>query len=213
MEELKTSANSAVMFGVHYFLHSLLPMKMARYVIDLIHRNSSVCLSNLEGPNQEITIGTHRLRKLVYCMSPPSNIPVVFNIISYNDRIFATISTTSYLLPCAKSLAKNFKFQLNQLFDLLSKRRVPGDVKHKKRTQSLVDSTLSMKLPTVQDIVQKLNQVQIQLYHMKEMELNLNYKPDEEINYKIEELKMEFVYLMKQLKKRKSINKLKKMNR
>lgn len=206
MEEMKTSADSAVMFGVYYFLHSLLPLKLARYIIDLIHRNSSVCLSNLEGPNQEITIGTHRLRKLIYWMTPPSNVPVIFNVISYNNKIFVTVSTTSYLLPCAKSLAKNFKHQLDQLFDLLSKRRIPGDIRHKKkRTHLLVDAPLSIEGPTTQEIAQKLNEIQLKLYHLKEIEFSLSQKSDQEdLQYKMEELKLEFVHLMKQLRRKKS---------
>lgn len=194
------------MFGAYYFLHSLLPMKLARSIIDLIHRNSSVCLSNLEGPNQEITIGTHRLRRLIYWMTPPSNVPVLFNVISYNNKIFVTVSTTSCLLPCAKSLAKNFKHQLDQLFDLLSKRRIPGDIRHKKkRAHLLVDAPLPIEGPTVQEITQKLNEIQLKLYHLKEIEFSLDQKSDQEdLLYKMEELKVEFVHLMKQLRRKKT---------
>lgn len=138
MEELKASADPAVMYGAHYFLFNLLPNCISKFILNTIHRNSSVCVSNLQGPSIDLTIGTHKLNKIFYWMSTPSSIPITFNVTSYNQHLYIAISTTAILLPCAKSLGKLFKKHINLLANLLSKRRVPGEVRAKKRPHHVI---------------------------------------------------------------------------
>ncbi|RWS27944.1 putative diacylglycerol O-acyltransferase-like protein, partial [Leptotrombidium deliense] len=216
MEELKTSADPAVMFGVHYFLHSLLPTSISRCFINLIHRNSSVCLSNLQGPEQQLTIGSHRLRKIHYWMSPPPNIPVLFNVITYNHKIHISVSTTSQIITCGKSLTKYFKDQIDQLAYLLSRRRVPGEVRHRKRaaehiaidkplSEANVNNAVSAATPSAQvDLSVKLTAVQQELFKLTE-ELDAYPEQRKEISARLDELKEEFSILMKEIRRRKSI--------
>lgn len=138
MEELKASADPAVMYGAHYFLFNLLPNCISKLILNTIHRNSSICVSNLQGPSIDLTIGTHKLHKIFYWMSPPSSIPITFNVTSYNQHLYISISSTSLLIPCAKSIGKLFKKHINLLANLLSKRRVPGEVRAKKRPHHVI---------------------------------------------------------------------------
>ncbi|RWS10915.1 putative diacylglycerol O-acyltransferase-like protein [Dinothrombium tinctorium] len=212
MEELKTSADPAVMFGVHYFLHNLLPTSIARFLINLIHRNSSVYLSNLQGPEQQLTIGSHRLRKIYFWMSPPPTVAIVFNVITYNQKLFLSVATTSKLLPCGKCLAKFFKEQINLLSFLLSRRRVPGETRHRKRNEQLAfekraseESVPSAALPQQQiELSAKLSEVQQELFKLTE-ELEAFPEQSKEISERLEELKEEFSSLMKEIRRRKSI--------
>lgn len=138
MEELKASADPAVMYGVHYFLYNLLPNCVSNFILNMIYRNSSICVSNLQGPSIDITVGSHKLNKIFYWMSPPPSVPITFNVTSYNQHLYIAISTTSILLPCAKTIGKLFKKHINLLADLLSKRRVPGEVRAKKRPHHVI---------------------------------------------------------------------------
>lgn len=219
MEELKASADPAVMYGAHYFLDSLLPSSLARFLLNLVHRNSSVCLSNLQGPDCELTIGSHRLHKMVYWMSPPPNIPIVFNLLTYNQTLHISVSTTSQLVPSAKALAKLFKLQLEQLAELLSKRRVPGESRPKKR-QSVHHSVLieapigghgqshstssSLAMATTSDLTERLRCVQYELNQLNDA-LDRGGHDRDMIADRLDELKMEFSHLMKQIRRRKSV--------
>lgn len=127
MEELKTSADPAVMHGVHFFLHWLLPSCLSNFLLNFIHRNSSVCLSNLQGPKEPITFYAYRVHSINYWMSPPPNIPLVFNVLSYGNDLTISISTTAQLVPCAKRLGRLFKQQFFNYQELLARRRVPGE--------------------------------------------------------------------------------------
>lgn len=138
MEELKASADPAVMYGAHYFLHSLLPNSVSRFFLNLIHRNSSLIISNLQGPSTSISIGTHRLQKLFYFMSPPPDIPITIQVVTYQSKMFLSISTTSLLVNSAKSLAILIHKHVQLMGELLSRRRVPGEVRAKKRPHHVI---------------------------------------------------------------------------
>ena len=138
MEELKASADPAVMYGAQYFLHNLLPASLGRFFVNMIHRNSSLLVSNLQGPSMKVTIGTHRLHKMLYFMSPPSNIPITVNVLSYHAKILLSVSTTSLLVPSAKSLCKLIHKHVDLMSELLSRRRVPGEVRAKKRPHHVI---------------------------------------------------------------------------
>lgn len=208
MEELKTSADPAVMFGAHFFLHYLLPTRLARFILNLVHRNSSISQANLQGPQQAITIGSYRLHRILYLMSPPPSVSIAFNAISYDGKLWITVSTTSKLLPCAKRLCKKFKCQMEVLSELLSKRRVPGEVRTRKTQQRspqyVLDVPFSEEPTFTQDLAAKLNQVQLERFYMSEM-LESSPSNRDDIEYRLEELKGEFTDLMKQLRRRKSM--------
>lgn len=212
MEELKTSADPAIMYGAHFFLHYLLPTRLARYILNLVHRNSSICQANLQGPEQAITIGSYRLHRILYLMSPPPSVTIAFNTISYNGKLWMTVSTTSKLLPCAKRICKKFKCQMEILSELLSKRRVPGEVRTRKGQHQqqqhlshyVLDVPYSEEATFTQDLAARLNQVQLERYYMNEM-LESSPGNKDDIEYRLEELKGEFTDLMKQLRRRKSM--------
>lgn len=127
MEELKTSADPAVMNGIMFFLYWLLPSCLSSFLVNFIHRNSSVCLSNLQGPKEPISFYTHRVNSINYWMSPPPNVPLSFNILSYGNLLTISISSSAQLVPCAKRLGRLLKKQFSNYHELLARRRVPGE--------------------------------------------------------------------------------------
>lgn len=138
MEELKASADPAVMFGAHYFLSNLLPASLSRLLLQVMHRNSSLFVSNLQGCSTSLSVGSHRLHQIFYWPSPPPDVSISINMMSYQTKLLLSISTTSILIPCARTLSKLLHKHVNQLADLLSKRRVPGEVRAKKRPHHVI---------------------------------------------------------------------------
>ncbi|KAI1286865.1 hypothetical protein HDE_10461 [Halotydeus destructor] len=219
MEELKASADPAVMFGGHYFMDNLLPACISRWLLNLVHRNSSLCLSNLQGPDMQLTIGTHRILKIVYAMSPPPSIPIAINIVTYNHRLFYSISTNSRLIDCAKKLSKLFKSQLNQLGDLLAKRRVPGERTKRRAHHVIIEAPVGsgghgqyydqcdLSQPdslTTHELTDRLRQVQYDLNQLNDA-LDRGCHERDAICERLTQLKQEFSEIMKQIRRRKSI--------
>lgn len=221
MEELKTSADTAVMYGAHYLLNRLLPRPLYRALLNLVNRNSSIYVSNIQGPETELSIGSHRLVKAYYFLSPPSYCSIVFNIFTMHQKLYLSISSQSKLISNARALSKLFRAQIDLLHVLLSRRRVPGESKRAKRAmflgpeaanhlqaahagmyqniagQMIDDSTsgahrdLSGKLHSVQDELNRLSEA----YDMGEPGVAQRY----------EELKDEFTSLLFEMRRRKSI--------
>lgn len=127
-----------------FFLHWLLPTCISNFLLNFIHRNSSVCLSNLQGPKEPITFYTHPVHSINYFMSPPPNIPLVFNILSYGNLLTISISSTAQLVPCAKRLGRLLKQQFHNYHQLLARRRVPGE---RSRIRQLAAQYAQLKQP------------------------------------------------------------------
>lgn len=93
----------------------------------LIFLNFIYSLSNLQGPKDQITFYTHRVHSINFWMSPPPNIPLCFNILSYGNSLSISISSSAQLIPCAKRLGRLLKQQFHNYYQLLARRRVPGE--------------------------------------------------------------------------------------
>lgn len=224
MEELKASADPAVMYGAHYFCNTLIPSGvMSRSLLNLIHRNSSVNLSNLQGPSMNLSICSHRLHKIFYWMSTPPSIAISFNVITYGHKLFVSISTTSILIPSAKILGKLFSDHIEILADLLSKRRVPGEARSKKRPHHVIieapvgsgrrvsgygRTSPILNAPfTTSELTERLHHVQFELNQLNEAldSVDDTHMDRDTLTDRLEELKTEFSELMKQIRRRKSL--------
>lgn len=207
MEELKTSADTAVMYGSHYLLEQLLPRPLYRLVVNLVNRNSSIYMSNMQGPDTALSIGSHRVVKAQYFLSPPSYCSVAFNVFTFDDQLHLAISSRSKLIPNARALSRLFRAQIDLLHLLLSRRRVPGESKRLKRQVPFhdvsqqfysvahgmenVSAELSDKLHRIQDELNRLSGA----YDMGEPGVAQRY----------EELKEEFTSLLFEMRRRKSV--------
>lgn len=224
MEELKTSADTAVMYGAHYLFNRLLPRPLYRALLNLVNRNSSIYVSNIQGPETELSIGSHRLVKAYYFLSPPSYCSIVFNIFTMHEKLYLSISTQSQLISNARALSKLFRAQIDLLHVLLSRRRVPGESKRAKRAMFLgpeaanhlqaaharkyMPDHMTGILPNdstsangVRDLSDKLHDVQDELNRLSEA-----YDMGEPgVAQRYEELKDEFTSLLFEMRRRKSI--------
>lgn len=222
MEELKTSADTAVMYGSHYLLNRLLPRALYRFLVNLVNRNSSIYMSNMQGPETGLSIGSHRVAKVHYFLSPPSYCSIVYNIFTYNDKLYLSIMSRSKLIPSAKALTRQFRGQIELLHQLLSRRRVPGESKRARRPVLFTEpstgqyyrhqisagqieqqqAAASAAMATVPvDLSGKLHQIQDELNR-----LSTAYDMGEPgVAQRYEQLKEEFTALLFEMRRRKSI--------
>nr|XP_027202092.1 uncharacterized protein LOC113796046 [Dermatophagoides pteronyssinus] len=218
MEELKTSADTAVMYGSHYLLSRFLPQCLYRVLMNLVNRNSSVYMSNMTGPETALSIGSHRLNKVFYFLSPPSYCSLVYNIFSYDQKLHISISTSSKLITNSKELMRHFRGQIDTLHELLSKRRVPGESKRAKRPTFLGDQLAAQQQqlygnqPATSlievssaggsvDLSDKLHEIQDELNQLS----GAYEMGDPAVVQRYEELKEEFTTILYEMRRRKSL--------
>lgn len=179
-------------------------------LINLVNRNSSIYVSNIQGPESPLSIGSHRLIKAYYFLSPPSYCSIVYNIFTANDKLYIAISSQSKLIPNARTLSKLFCSQIDVLHTLLSKRRVPGESKRSKRPMNLIISDFQQQfysqIPNNMEnlsteLSNKLHDIQDELGRLSEA-CDMG-EPD--VAQRCEELKQEFSALLFQMRRRKSL--------
>lgn len=146
MEELKTSADTAVMYGAHYLLSRFLPTSLYRLLMNLVNRNSSIYMANMIGPETSLSIGSHRLNNIHYFISPPSYCSIVYNIFTYDNKLYISIVTSSKLITNARELMRQFRLQIDTLHELLHKRRIPGESKRQKRPIFFTEDQLAPEI-------------------------------------------------------------------
>ncbi|OTF77760.1 hypothetical protein BLA29_008398, partial [Euroglyphus maynei] len=218
MEELKTSADTAVMYGSHYLLSRFLPQSLYRVLMNLVNRNSSVYMSNMTGPETALSIGSHRLNKVFYFLSPPSYCSLVYNIFSYDQKLHISIATSSKLITNSKELMRHLHGQIDILHELLSKRRVPGESKRAKLPLFLGDqlaaqqqqlygnqpgtslNELTSAAGSV-DLSDKLHEIQDELNQLS----GAYEMGDPAVVQRYEELKEEFTTILYEMRRRKSL--------
>ena len=189
--------------GAHYLFSRLLPLSIYKFLLNVVNRNSSLYVSNISGPENSISIGSYRLNKVIYFMSSPSYCALTYNVFSFNGKLYISICSTSQLIPSAKSLMKLFVKQLNRLSNLLSRRRVPGESRRRKKSHIPYESPLYMEPSPggVVDLTNKLHEVQYELHKLSE-----HFDSGEPAYIKrYEELKDEFTGLLYEMRRRKSI--------
>lgn len=218
-DEIKASPDAVVMYGTHYYFHNLFPSFISRTLINLIHRNSSLSLSNLQGPPMNITVNSHLLHSIQYFMSVPPTIPVTFNVITYGHKLFVSVTSTSILIPSAKKLFNLFSDQIDLLADLLSKRRIPGESRAKKRPHHvIIEAPIGSRIMgglspvtayssapfSTKQLLDRLHHVQYEVNRLNEA-LDEDCPDADAVNDRLSELKAEFGHLVKQIRRRKSI--------
>ncbi|KAF8783082.1 uncharacterized protein LOC129963409 isoform X1 [Argiope bruennichi] len=210
MEELKTSPDTLVMFGAVYCLLPILPEAVAQWILNTVIRKATVVLANVPGPEEFLTLGSKKLKKMIFWMSPRPEIPVVFSVISYAGSIQLSVSADKMVVTQPQLLIKEFVMELKRLSHLLARRRIPGE--HRRRSHFTEERRLAEIInPPDGELQQKLHSVQEEI-HAVTLQLNKllgetkSCGPSEaKLLQTLDELKEEFSELMRELRRRKSL--------
>ncbi|CAM1294948.1 Uncharacterised protein g1139 [Pycnogonum litorale] len=215
MEELKNSADTAVMYGALYYLYGLLPKSIASWIFRTIYSRQSVQFTNLPGPEINLYIESHRLSSVMFwAPSIVSRVPISISLLTYGDSVKMTLSADTGAVPDARSIIDEFVKLVETVSRLLEHRRIPGE--HRRRSYSSVahnEETLA-KVPPIEDLQQRLREVQEELQEItNKLELS---SPDgtvfreltstqRELAHRMQELKEQFSVVLEELRRRKSL--------
>ncbi|KAG8194252.1 hypothetical protein JTE90_024581 [Oedothorax gibbosus] len=209
-EELKTSPDTAVMYGAVYCLLPILPERLAHWIINTVLTKATVVLSNVPGPEEPLSIGCRRLKRIVFWMSPRPEIPVVFSVISYAGGVQLSVSADKGVVAQPDMLIREFELELNRLSHLLARRRIPGE--HRRRSHFTEERRQTEIIsPPDGELQQKLYSVQEEIHHVSVQLGAMTCDGDTlrtnetRLLQRLEELKEEFSELMRELRRRKSL--------
>nr|XP_042910796.1 uncharacterized protein LOC107441252 [Parasteatoda tepidariorum] len=216
MEELKTSPDTVIMYGAIYCLLPILPEVVAQWILNTVLRKATVVLANIPGPQEMLTLGTKKLKKIVFWMSPRPEIPVVFSVISYAGAIQLSVSADKMVVPQPQLLIKEFVLELSRLSHLLARRRIPGE--HRRRSHFTDERRLAEIInPPDVELQQKLHSVQEEIHEVTQqlsaaigdrdfdIPADDSNCPEVKMLQRLDELREEFSELMRELRRRKSL--------
>ncbi|GIY53609.1 WS_DGAT_C domain-containing protein [Caerostris darwini] len=106
--------------------------KTEQLTIVTVARQATVVLANVPGPEEVLTLGSQKLKKILFWMSPSPEIPVVFSVISYAGALQLSVSADKMVVSEPQLLVKYFHQEIKTLTHLLKRRRIPGE--HRRRS-------------------------------------------------------------------------------
>uniref|UniRef100_T1IGV4 Uncharacterized protein n=1 Tax=Strigamia maritima TaxID=126957 RepID=T1IGV4_STRMM len=215
LEELKTSADSVVMYGAIHVLHAFLPVCLAQWLVNCILRRASLLYSNIAGPEVPLRIGAHQLKSVVFWMPPRHNVPIALSVFTYSDTLKMSVVADKEILPNPQPIITEFVAQvISKMSKLLASRRTPGE--SRRRSFLLVGRENSLFKPPVEELQQKLHDVQDELHAITQRmdaAALMSPSPDQsenaalqhELFARVAELKEQFTDLLSELRRRKSL--------
>lgn len=217
MDELKSSCDSVVMYGTIHYLLSLLPACLCQWLVRTVLRSASLSFCNLPGPERHVMFASCRLKAVTFWMNSHPDVPVAFCVFSYAGNFYLGVSADSGTVPSPKVLVKSFVANIDRMYSIVAKRKMPGENKRRssfsaeRRQEEIIKPSIkeiNRKLHAVQDelheITRKLELVSLPGYiHPSELGHHSIYQ--RALTHRMEELKEEFVELITELRRRKTV--------
>ncbi|XP_050544153.1 uncharacterized protein LOC126907119 [Daktulosphaira vitifoliae] len=165
---------------------------------ELTDNLASVQFSWLAGPRSRVLIKGSPLKTVYSILPSQKNIGVSISVFIYTDDLFVSVAVDNAIGEAfGKTLLKNIKQQIDQMYELLRYRRLSKDTKV---ISSLPSHFKDLAAITIRDLVVKMRDIQLQLQMSKE----LGAFDDDAIRY-VNQLKEEYLTLLRELRKRKQI--------
>ncbi|XP_055938698.1 uncharacterized protein LOC129968629 isoform X1 [Argiope bruennichi] len=217
MEELKSSCDPVVMYSAIHYLMTLLPACLCQWLVRTVLRTASLSFCSLPGPERPIMLASCRLKSVTFWMNSHPDVPVAFCVFSYAGNFYVAVSADSGTIASPKILVKGFTTHLDRMYSIVAKRKIPGQ---ERRRSSFTAERRREEIykPSVKEINAKLHAVQDELHEItRKLEVMslpgyvhpVEYAPapvyQKALNHRMEELKEEFVELITELRKRKTV--------
>ncbi|XP_037086640.1 uncharacterized protein LOC119107319 [Pollicipes pollicipes] len=204
MDDLKTSADTAVSRLLTHAFYTLLPARWARWLAESsIVLPSSVLLANLAGPEAPLQVGGSTVTALFPLEPPPPTAVVSVSVVTYSDVMHVSVACRgpSGDAP-ARRLMLELRRQLKTLYNLVKNRRGHREVKRPLVTS---DGTSATSRPT-DELQEKLNLVQDQLHSLRTAGSadQQDGADADEFHQRVATLKEEFRDLLAELQRRRS---------
>lgn len=115
MDALKQSVVPIVVYGIQRAMLTLLPQGVSRGLIDFLANKCTAVVTNVPGPQRELTLAGRRVRSLMFWVPQRADIGVGISILSFAGRVQVGVLADTVLVPDARNLVRAFEEEFDAL--------------------------------------------------------------------------------------------------
>jgi WS/DGAT/MGAT family acyltransferase len=109
MDELKRSVAPIVVYGIQRALLVALPQRASRGLIDFLANKCTAVVTNVPGPQREITLAGRRVRSMMFWVPQRADIGVGISILSFAGKVQVGVLADTRLVPDVRELVRAFE--------------------------------------------------------------------------------------------------------
>ena len=115
MDDLKRSVVPIVVYGIQRALLSVLPQGVSRGLIDFLANKCTAVVTNVPGPQREITLAGRRVRSMMFWVPQRADIGLGISILSFAGKVQVGVLADTVLVPDAGELVRTFEEEFEAL--------------------------------------------------------------------------------------------------
>ncbi|PAA53656.1 hypothetical protein BOX15_Mlig007136g1, partial [Macrostomum lignano] len=115
MNRIKASSLPVANYLAMIYCMANLPAWICEALFEVLAKKSSLILSNVPGPAEQLSIGGSVIEAMSFWVPSRSNIGLGVSILSYNNQVSVGVITDTNIMEDPQQLAADFKACLNQL--------------------------------------------------------------------------------------------------
>jgi len=115
MDALKQSVVPIVVYGIQSAMLTLLPQGVSRGLIDFLANKCTAVVTNVPGPQRELTLAGRRVRGLMFWVPQRADIGVGISILSFAGCVQVGVLADTVLVPDARDLVRAFEEEFEAL--------------------------------------------------------------------------------------------------
>jgi hypothetical protein len=104
-----------VVYGIQRALLSVLPQGASRGLIDFLANKCTAVVTNVPGPQREVTLAGRRVRSMMFWVPQRADIGLGISILSFAGKVQVGILADTALMPDAAELARAFEKEFEAL--------------------------------------------------------------------------------------------------
>ena len=114
MEDLKSSADAIVLYGMQWILSNVLPECLYQRIFQCIWNKSSCVIANVPGPDIRLQFASCEIRSMVSITPPPADIALSISVITYGDQVRLSVIADRNVMPNPHVITKQFNREVRK---------------------------------------------------------------------------------------------------
>lgn len=115
MDELKRSAAPIVVYAIQRALLALLPQAVSRWLIDFLANKCTAVVTNVPGPQRDLTLAGRRVRNMMFWVPQRANIGLGISVLSFAGKVQVGVIVDARLVADARDLTRAFEEEFQAL--------------------------------------------------------------------------------------------------
>jgi WS/DGAT/MGAT family acyltransferase len=115
MDDLKQSVVPIVVYGIQRALLTVLPQGASRALIDFLVNKCTAVVTNVPGPQREITLAGRRVRSMMFWVPQRADIGLGISILSFAGKVQVGVLVDARLVPDPRDLVRAFEEEFEAL--------------------------------------------------------------------------------------------------